>query len=139
MQMIDPLLGLVIAAAIGVALVLLFWPRWGFFWRALSAIRATERVRIEDALKHLYDCEYRRQPCTSQSLSGAMGLRESRSAELLDRLQQLELVSADGAEFHLTDEGRAYALRVIRIHRLWERYLILLTHLADYLTFLELP
>ena len=34
-----------------------------------------------------------------------------------------ELVAVRGDSYRLTPEGRKYALRVVRIHRLWERYL----------------
>ncbi len=34
-------------------LVLLAWPRWGLVARLLRVVRLTERVRVEDALKHL--------------------------------------------------------------------------------------
>jgi DtxR family Mn-dependent transcriptional regulator len=70
----------------------------------------------------LYDCEYRKAPCTLQSLSGALELTGNRAAALLERLEQLELVEADADRFILTPDGRTYALRVIRIHRLWESY-----------------
>ena len=34
-----------------------------------------------------------------------------------------ELVELDGDVLKLTNEGRDYALRIIRVHRLWEKYL----------------
>jgi len=104
---VDPLTALLAAFIAGVLLVALFWPMRGLFWRLTHAMRATERVRTEDALKHLHDCEYRRLPCTLQSL----------------RLEERALASRAGDAWTLTPEGRTYALRVIRIHRLWERYL----------------
>ena len=121
--MVDPLSALIVAGlAAGLALLLL-WPRNGILWKALVALRSNDRVRIEDALKHLYDCEYRRRDCTLQSLSGALELGGRRAAELLNRLEELELVSSEATAYRLTTEGRSYALRIIRIHRLWERYL----------------
>ena len=121
--MVNPLVALIVTAAAAVLAVLLFWPRVGLLWRGLHALRAGDRVRIEDALKHLYDCEYRQQTCTLQSLSGALGLSGKDAAVLLHRLEELELVRSEATSYLLTAEGRSYALRVIRIHRLWERYL----------------
>jgi len=121
--MFHPALALVIAAAIAVVSVGLFWPVRGLFWKWLRAFRADERVRIEDSLKHLYDCEYHGHSCTLPSLAGALGLRQGQAAELLGRLQQLELIVPVAAGYRLTSAGRRDALRVIRIHRLWERYL----------------
>jgi DtxR family Mn-dependent transcriptional regulator len=121
--MIDPLSALIVAGLAAGLAVLLLWPRSGFLWKGLAAIRSGDRVRIEDALKHLYDCEYRRRDCTLQSLSGALGLGGRRATELLRRLEELELVHSEATAYRLTTEGRSYALRIIRIHRLWERYL----------------
>jgi len=120
---IDPVLALLVMLGGGAVLVALFWPGIGLFWKLLRLLRTSDRVLIEDALKHLYDCEYRKTACTLQSLSGALGLSGNRTARLLHGLQQSELARLDGNRYLLTPNGRSYALRVIRIHRLWERYL----------------
>jgi DtxR family Mn-dependent transcriptional regulator len=44
-------------------------------------------------------------------------------ADIVARLEARKLVWTDGELVRLTPEGRAYALNVIRAHRLWERYL----------------
>ena len=121
--MIDPALALTIAVAVAAASVLLLWPVRGLLWRWLRGLRATERVLIEDALKHLFDFEYKERVANLQSLSGALAVSGNRAADLIGRLQEQELVDFDGDGYRLTPEGRKYALRVVRIHRLWERYL----------------
>jgi DtxR family Mn-dependent transcriptional regulator len=113
---------MIVAAAVGVA-VLLFWPATGMAWRWRRSLAATDRVQIEDALKHLWDGEYRQRPATLESLAGALGLSGRAAADLVDRLGRLELLRHDQQALTLTPEGRREALRVIRIHRLWERYL----------------
>jgi DtxR family Mn-dependent transcriptional regulator len=128
--MTDPALALTIGIALIAAAVLLLWPVSGFLWRWLRGLRATERVLIEDALKHLFDCEYKEHSANLQSVSGALAVSGNRAAELLRRLQEQELVEFDGDTYRLTPEGRKYALRVVRIHRLWERYLAEETGLA---------
>jgi len=122
-SMIHP--GLALAfLAFGLAIAgVLLWPVTGLLWRALGALRANERVHIEDALKHLYDCEYRDTLGTLHSLAGALGLSPRRTVELIARLEAMELVAGAGSGIRLTAEGRRYALRVIRVHRLWERFL----------------
>jgi DtxR family Mn-dependent transcriptional regulator len=109
----DPVVSgaMVVAAAAGLA-------GW-MLWRS----RARERVRTEDALKHLHECEYRQQPCTLQSLAGALRLTGKTVAELMQRLEQRELVLSSEGGLRLTEAGRRYALRIVRIHRLWERHL----------------
>lgn len=121
--MVDPLSALLVAAAAAVLGCALLWPDRGFFWRWLRYHRITDRVLIEDALKHLHDCEYRQRTPTVQSLCGALATSGDRAARLLARLEAQGLVRSEGGSFSLTDDGRNYALRIIRVHRLWERHL----------------
>jgi DtxR family Mn-dependent transcriptional regulator len=41
----------------------------------------------------------------------------------VSKLETLGLLATQGEVLKLTSQGRSYALRVIRVHRLWERYL----------------
>lgn len=121
--MTDPLYSLVALAVAGVLLLALFWPATGLAWRWRRSLVASDRVEVEDALKHIWDGEYRQRPATLESLAGALGLSGRAAAELVDRLGRLDLLTHDDATLRLTPDGRREALRVIRIHRLWERYL----------------
>ncbi len=114
---------LLIASSCLAALWLLFRPRAGYFWRLRRFFINNERVLIEDALKHIYDCEYRKHACTLPSIAGMLGVRGEKVTDLAARLEALGLVVSSGGQVTLTDEGRSYALRVIRVHRIWERYL----------------
>ena len=119
----NPLLALVVLAAVIGLAALVARPDHGWLWRWRFGWRTLQRARTEDALKHLFDCEYQGRQATHQSLVGVLRLGGRRSTELLARMERLGLiVSAEGG-FRLTAEGRSEALRVIRIHRLWERYL----------------
>jgi DtxR family Mn-dependent transcriptional regulator len=121
--MIDPATGLGVATALLVLLALLFWPGRGPGRRWLGSLRVTERVLLEDALKHLYDEEYRGRGANLNSVAGVMAVPLGRAAKVVQRLEGLGWVRSAGGALALTAEGRANALRVIRIHRLWERYL----------------
>ncbi len=121
--MVNPGLSLAIFGALALVTSLLFWPRRGLVPRVAHLLRQTERVRIEDALKHLYNCEYQGVRCTVKSFAGALAVGEREAVRLLTRLVERDLVRAGAGGLALTDEGRAYALRVVRTHRLWERYL----------------
>lgn len=121
--MADPLVSLLVVFGTVVLALLLFWPATGLAWRWRRGLAATDRVEVEDALKHLWDGEYRQRPATLESLAGTLGLSGRAAADLVDRLGRLGLLQYDGAALHLTPDGRRDALRVIRIHRLWERYL----------------
>ncbi len=121
--MIDPLMSLLVVVAALVLAAVLFWPSTGLAWRWRRGLAASDRVEVEDALKHLWDGEYRQRPATLESLAGALGLSGRAAADLVDRLGRLNLLHHDDSTLRLTPDGRRDALRVIRIHRLWERYL----------------
>lgn len=121
--MVDPGIALLLAASVIAAAGLLFWPKKGIVTLMLRAVRTNEREIIEDALKHLYDCEYLGGQGSIQSLAGALEIRTKRTANLVARLESLGLVRTEEASLRLTAEGRRSALRVIRIHRIWETYL----------------
>ncbi len=118
----NPLLALVVVVAAIAVAVLAARPGHGWLWRWRLGWRTLRRVRSEDALKHLFDCEYQGCLATHQSLVGVLGLGGRRSAELIARMEGLGLLVSTEGGFRLTDRGRSEALRVIRIHRLWERY-----------------
>jgi len=118
-----PATNLAVAAAVCIILAVFLRPQSGLLWRWLRGRRATERVRIEDALKHLYDCEYARVSATLDSLAGALEIGRDAAARLTARLETLGLLVSEHRQLKLTPEGCSYALRVIRIHRLLESYL----------------
>lgn len=121
--MSHPAVLLLAAAAVIVLAWALFRPQKGLLPLLLRALRMGEREQIEDALKHLYDCEYVGTAATLPSLAGALRLSQARVAGLAARLEAMELVHSSEGTLRLTPAGRSYALRVIRIHRLWETYL----------------
>lgn len=121
--MTEPAIALLVAAGTVVLAVLFLRPGAGWLWRGIRALRADERVQIEDALKHLFDSEYHGREATLQSVSGALGVPGHRAAILLGRLEAQDLARRDLEGYRLTSQGRGDALRVVRIHRLWERYL----------------
>lgn len=123
METVNPVTALAIGFGVLILSALLFWPTIGLASRLRKARRNSRRILIEDALKHLYDCEYKRVACTHQSLSGALGISGDDATPLLIELEEHGLLRPEGDRFLLTEEGRSYALRIIRVHRLWERYL----------------
>jgi DtxR family transcriptional regulator, Mn-dependent transcriptional regulator len=97
----------------------------------LAAIRARigrrdrerERARTEDALKWLHECEEEGRTCSPEALGERLGGGPGDGSVLAAALVAggLAVPSAEGVA--LTPRGRAYARRVLRTHRLWERYL----------------
>ncbi len=121
--LINPSLALSLFGLVVAIIVLFFLPRYGLrsLWKRSQ--RSMKRVVIEDALKHIYDCEYRNISCTTESIAGTLLISTDEAATLITRLTSMGLVITHESGISLTAEGTSYALRVIRIHRLWERYL----------------
>jgi DtxR family Mn-dependent transcriptional regulator len=120
---VDPVLALVVFAILVLASMLVWWPRRGLLARALHLRHSSERVRMEDALKHLQDLEHRGLAASVESLAGVLGVTRMVAGRTLERLAERGLVSGVPSAPMLTEEGREYAVRILRTHRLWERYL----------------
>jgi DtxR family Mn-dependent transcriptional regulator len=121
--MVDPLLALLVFAAFAVVAGVVLWPGRGLAPRLYRAALRSERVLLEDTLKHVYMCERVGQTCTLESVAGRLQISTGRAAELLSRLTEAGLVTVERTSPELTDTGRRSALRLVRSHRLWERYL----------------
>jgi DtxR family Mn-dependent transcriptional regulator len=121
--MVDPTLALLVFGLIVTAGVVLFWPRLGIVPRLLRLSRLDDRVRLEDAVKHVYMCRRNGLTCSLESLAGRLELSTERAAGLVSRLAELGLVRMDGVSPTLTEEGERSAVQLVRNHRLWERYL----------------
>jgi DtxR family Mn-dependent transcriptional regulator len=117
------LLTLLIGAVVIAISIYMVFPQKGLIAKWKRARLDSKRVNIEDALKHLYDCEYNSSNCSLDSLAGNLSLNRDSAAKVIEKLQSMRLVVFRNDRFELTNEGRSYALRVIRVHRLWERYL----------------
>ena len=105
------------------AAALLLAPRWGLRhrWRAWQRLRS--RRRLEDALKHLFEAERRKQSPTLDSLAGALRLPRSDVAALVERMEGNGLVRSLGGGLELTPAGKELAFQIVRAHRLLETYL----------------
>ena len=121
--MVDPVLSLSIFFAAVAILTAVLWPQRGLGPRAVRLWRMSARVRHEDVLKQLYKLEYERLPATAESVAGGTQMSRHQTLRVLQSLDELDFVEADGSAYRLTEDGRAYALRIVRTHRLWERYL----------------
>lgn len=121
--MVNGWIWLWIAAALGVLLILTLCPRFGVVaqWRRQRVLR--ERALSEDALKHILACEHGGRAATLDSLAGTLGLSQKRLLRLIIRMEATGLVQSLAERLHLTPAGKRWALRVVRAHRLWERYL----------------
>ncbi len=119
----NPIFELLIGVLFLVILFFLFKPQRGLISRLMKLKKDRSRELIEDALKHLYDCEYKGVDCSLNSISGSLFISGERSVHIISMLEAMNLISSVENKITLTPEGRSYALRVIRVHRLLEKYL----------------
>ncbi len=119
----NPLMLLITGILILTFFVLLFYPNKGIIavWR--KSRYANKKVLIEDALKFLYNCEYNNTRCSLNSIAGNLSISADAATDILTKLETMGLVSVGKDALNLTPAGRSHALKVIRVHRLWEKYL----------------
>ncbi|MFA7359697.1 MAG: FeoA domain-containing protein [Candidatus Kapaibacterium sp.] len=123
--MAEPLIILLLFFTAIIVLLVLFIPGKGIIprWRKIKS--QGERIFVEDALKHFYNYEYNSLDSSLESLRDNLSLKEGKGSRLVLRLEEMGLIQSQNGKIKLTANGRSYALKVIRIHRLWE------LHLAD--------
>jgi len=119
----DPLTALIIGILFLALLSFLFLPDKGLYFKWKQARILSERALSEDALKHIFLCEQENRKPSLDSLAGVLKISRDQAANLLNHLETLGLLDVSGSGFQLTSDGHDYALRIIRAHRLWERYL----------------
>lgn len=101
----------------------LFQPERGWFWRWQRAQKLAAKVLQEDALKHIHQCEIHGDKPSVNSIAGALKVSPNEVVKIINNLDVHGLLQFEGDEIILTPAGREYALRMIRAHRLYERYL----------------
>lgn len=129
--MIDPGIALFVAALIIAIGGIFLWPDQGLLARWRQARWSTARVRREDMLKYIYQCEIEGRKPLLDNIAGILQMRRSKVAELVATMQVDRLIELRDSCICLTPSGRGTALHILRAHRLWER------HLADETGFAE--
>lgn len=114
---------LMIGIFVLVFLAWIFWPEKGLLSLLTKMRMNTLKVQLEDALKFLFDCEYKNVSCDLHTVAGNLHISSNKAAAILDRLQEMRLIEPKNETYQLTDAGKSYALRIIRVHRIWEKYL----------------
>ena len=121
--MSNPLVNLVIFFVLAILAYMFFRPTKGWFWILRNSYRQSEKIIIEDILKLLYHFENSGKKATINNVTRSLKFSDSSIIDAIQNMSTNELIEQDGEVLDLTNEGRDYALRIIRVHRLWERYL----------------
>ncbi len=119
----NPIFALILFFALSALVYLLFRPVKGWFWQIKNSFRLNEKTVIEDILKHLYHNEISGKKVTVNNLTRSLKFNDSLIIDVIKKMSINELIEQSGEVLLLTNSGRDYALKIIRVHRLWEKYL----------------
>lgn len=115
---------ILLSAALLCLMCLLGAPRRGLIVRALRIVRFKEQCAEENILKFLWHSE---RDCCVQEVSVALGFSFFRARFALLRLgRQGWVICKDKGMRGLSKDGALRAARIVRLHRLWEVYLVFL-------------
>lgn len=134
---------IVLMAALGFGLSLLWGRRRGLIWQWLEAAKMRRQIGLDDLLRACFELlepklssaatveSLSEMPLSHSELTQARTWSAARLRSLLHQaLQGAHLrYDADGC-YRLTGAGRREAIRAVRRHRLWELYLIQHAHAA---------
>jgi len=123
MNLGNPIFNLSVFFVVAILSFLFFRPTKGWFWILKNSYKLNEKTVIEDILKLLYHFEDSGKKVTINNLTRSLKFNDSSIIDAIKKMSINELVEQDGEVLNLSDEGRDYALRIIRVHRLWEKYL----------------
>jgi DtxR family Mn-dependent transcriptional regulator len=123
MTLYNPTYALLIFLFFSILIYLLFRSAKGWFWLITNNLRSNEKIIIEDILKQLYHSENSGKEQNVNILTNALKFNDRQIIEVIEKMALNDLIQIDGDVLVLTNSGREYALRIIRVHRLWEKYL----------------
>ena len=104
-------------------LAFLFSPKEGVVTKLFRRRAATKLVLIEDVIKLSQRfAEETDKTGLADRIANELGISNSRVESAIKVLISKGLMQKTNGSYLLTDEGRKYATRLIRTHRLWETY-----------------
>jgi len=123
MNTYNPITALILFFVIAGLLFVLFRPIKGWFWIIKRNFKSNEKIIIEDILKQLYHFENSGNKVDMKTLVQVLKFNNKSIVEAINKMTINNLIYFESDILKLTESGRDYALRIVRVHRLWERYL----------------
>ena len=109
---------------IGTAILYAFFrPIKGWFWILKKSFNSNKKIIIEDILKQLYHFENSGNKVDMKTLVQVLDFNNPSIVDAIKQMTVNNLIYSESDVLKLTEAGRDYALRIVRVHRLWERYL----------------
>lgn len=119
----NPVIALAIFFGITILSFLFFRPVKGWYWVFKNNLNSNEKTIMEDILKQLYRLENYGSDTDIIALTNSLKIKNRLIIDAIHKMTVNDLVYFENDLLKLTKEGRKYALRIIRVHRLWEKYL----------------
>ncbi len=123
MSSYNPIVALLIFAGFVFLGFTFFRPVKGWYWLIKNNWISNEKTIMEDILKQLYRLESYGTETDIITLTNSLKIKDSLIIDAVHKMAVNELIDFKGDLVKLTKEGRQYALRIVRVHRLWEKYL----------------
>lgn len=104
-------------------LAFLFSPKEGVVTKLVRRRETSKQVLIEDVIKLSY--RFARDTGKTEltdKIANELGISNSKVSSAMKTMVSKGLLKADNGSYTLTDDGIAYAKRLVRTHRLWETY-----------------
>lgn len=123
MNTYNPITALAVFFALSILAYLLFRPNKGWFWLIKNSSVSNDKIVVEDVLKLLYHNENADKHLNVNDIIRTLKYNDKLILECINRMSHHALISIEGDSVKLTKSGSDYALRIVRAHRLWEKFL----------------
>jgi len=121
--MISPTVALIIFFIIATLIYFFFRREKGFYHRLKRNLQQDKKTVTEDILKMLYHAENEGEKIGVNTIFERFDHDKKYLLQIMEKIQAEGLIHSGNETVELTDSGRDYALKIIRVHRLWEKYL----------------
>ena len=121
--MVNPVTSLIVFGIIVLVFLVLFYPKTGLYWRLQNSFKNDTKILIEDILKKIYHAEDSGKSLNSNDIINMLNASPQKVLATIAEMKDKELISFENGDIKLNEIGMDYALRIIRVHRLWEKYL----------------
>ncbi|MGR3809679.1 metal-dependent transcriptional regulator [Jiulongibacter sp. NS-SX5] len=119
----NPAVALLLFLAVSVLAFFLFRPTKGWYWLLKDRAKTDKKELIEDILKYMYHSQNEDKAVSVSDIARTLKDEDKYILETLKEMSEVDLISLAGNGVKLTEAGSDYALRMVRAHRLWERFL----------------
>jgi ABC-type Mn2+/Zn2+ transport system permease subunit/Mn-dependent DtxR family transcriptional regulator len=115
---------IVLVAVVFFMLAFIFSPKEGLLTKFLRRRETAKHIISEDIIKLVYKLSgTSTKEELIEKISSELGHNKAKVKSLLVQMVNGGLISTDNGNYKMTEAGNKEALRLIRIHRLWETYI----------------